>query len=276
MNTSRLILLLALLHVLSPGLVQAQVDDIIVSPDITVTLGGTLVADEDAAEDDLAGGVVVQNVGPIPANADLSAYHDTGGGVTLFSLDITVELPGPLESTVVATPSDVIAFHGGDYFVNFEGAQWGVPKGARIDAVTQLASGNLILSFDTTVMLSGTTFADEDLIEVFTVSRGGSLSFSMFFDGSAAGLSDAVDVDAAHYDEGSDRLYVSLDVGGRAGGESASGGIFADGFEQSNVITFSDEDLLLYEDGQWSVAYDGESEHAEWLAADLVAAFVTP
>lgn len=276
MIMSRLFVPIAIVALFTPGPILAQVDNIIVSPDITVTLGGTLVADENAAEDDLVGGVALQNIGPVPANADLTAYHDTGGGEVYFALDITVELPGPLESTVVPTPSDVIAWGGVEYGLRFIGSMWGVPKGAHVDAVTQLGNGNLVLSFDTTIELDGTTFADEDLIEVSSGIRGGSLSFSMFFDGSAAGLSDAIDVDAAHYDEGSDRLYVSLDTGGRAGGESASGGIFADGFEQSNVITFSDEDLLLYEDGQWSVAYDGESEHAEWLAADLVAAFVTP
>lgn len=247
MTKSRLFILIAIFSILAPGMALAQVDDIILSPDITVTLGGTLVADENVATDNLSGGVALQNIGAIPANAEVSAYHRMGNGDQLFSLDITVELPG----SVVATPQDVVRYDGGAFTIEFDGSDEGVPAGARVDAVSISGDGDLLLSFDTTLTLSALTVADEDLVEF------NDPDYILFFDGSVAGVPTAADLDAAHWDNDNLFLYVSLDIGGTV-----------------DATVFSDEDLVRRAGPDWSMAYDGDSQHAAWLGGDLVAAFV--
>ncbi|MDX1554675.1 MAG: hypothetical protein R3212_01480 [Xanthomonadales bacterium] len=227
----------------------AQLSSVDVSPDITLGLGAQTAADEDVGQDNLAGGVVLIDLGAIPSNADVTLFHRLDNGDRLFGLDITVELPG----SVVATPADVVRFDGATYSIEFDGSAQGVPSGARLDALSS-DNGNLLLSFDTTVVVSGFAVADEDIVEF------NGASFSMVLDGSSAGVPDNVDVDALHFDPESGDLFVSFDISGTVSG-----------------TTFSDEDLLKYNavGGSWSLAYDGSVLHSDWIAGDLDAAFVT-
>lgn len=228
----------------------APLESLVYSPDITLDLAGQITTDENAAIDDLMGAVVLQNIGAIPANADLAVYHSFGNGDQLLAFDITIELPG----AVIAQPSDVVRrTSGGSYSIEFDGSMEGVPAGARIDALSVDQDGDLLMSFDTTVDLGGLTAADEDVVEF------DGAAFSMMFDGSAAGLAQSVDVDALHYATDSGLLYVSLDIGGSVG-----------------MLTFGDEDLLRFDPGatSWSLAYDGSAEHPAWNAGDLDAAWV--
>jgi hypothetical protein len=227
------------------------VASVIYSPDITLDLGGQVTSDENAALDDLSGSVTLQNIGVIPPNADLSAYHRFDNGDQLLSFDITITLPGP----VIARPGDVVRrAANGSFSIEFNGAAEGVPAGARIDAVSVEGNGDLLLSFDTTVGLPSLVAADEDV-----VGFDGS-DFSLVFDGSAAGLTPGADLDALHYASDSGLIYASFDIGGTVGG-----------------INFSDEDLLRYDPGttSWTLAYDGSAEHLAWNAGDLDAVFVT-
>jgi hypothetical protein len=219
-------------------------DAIAASPDITIDLAGTTTNDEDVAEDDF--GMTVPTTGPpgIPQSADLDAYHRLIDD-DLFSLDTTVTLPGGL----TAGPEDVVRWDGAAYSLEFDGSANGIPSGARVDAVSvEGLSGDLILSFDISVDLGGLTADDEDLVAF------DGLSFSSFFDASAAGVPGSLDLDAVHHIDANGNLAVSFDTSAMVGG-----------------ITFDDEDVLEYDVGgdSWELVFDGSAEHADWEPADL-------
>lgn len=250
MISKTVLILSAFLALAGATPLAAQVESIRLSPDITLTLGGVLTNDHDVASDNLSGAVALENIGAIPANADLAVYHALDNGDVLLAFDITIELPGAL----VATPSDVVRYDGVNYTLEFDGSAQGVPAGTRIDALSAAGDGDLLFSFDTTVALSGLTVADEDVVEF------DGANFSMLFDGSAAGVPEAADVDALHFAPESGDLYVSLDIGGVV-----------------DTLAFNDDDLLRHNPGggTWATAYNGIAEHAAWAAGDLDAAFVT-
>lgn len=221
---------------------SASLAQVAYSPDVTVSLSGTVVTDEDAAVDDLAGSVGLADLGPLPAAAEVDAYS-VDGSDRLFSLDTTTPLTGGL----VAVPADVVRFDGAAYTLAFDASAAGVPEGANVDAVS-IAGAGLYLSFDTTVDLGvGITPADEDLV-LFT---GG--GFVLAFDGSAAGLDPALDLDAANVQpDGS--FVLSLDQPGTVGG-----------------VVFDDDTILIHDGSTWAVAVDASDQDAGFGAADLVA-----
>lgn len=235
---------------ISPAALHAAtpLQDITHSPDITLVLGGVTVNDEDPALDELAGTISLLDIGSIPSATDLNAYHVLADGDQLISFDITVVLDG-----LTASPGDAVrVIFSGGYDLEFEASANNLPSGVLVDALSE-QNGELLLSFDTTVVLEGSlTVDDEDL-----VSFDGS-SFSLFFDGSAAGVSPALDLDAAHYLQDKNRLLLSFDGSGMV-----------------DSVYFDDEDLLEYDfaSGSWEFAYDGSGQHANWPVADLNAAY---
>lgn len=224
---------------LLPGLVIAQ--SLRYSPDTTAVLGGITTADETVAEDDLAGGVIINNIGPLPAAADLTAYHLTVDGHHLMAFDTTVVLGG-----LTVEPGDVVRFDGAVYNLDFDASGEGVSASTYVDAVAENA-GDLVLSFDTTVTLDGITLDDEDLVGF------DGTNFTLFFDGSDDGVTQALDLDAAHVLENG-ILQLSFDSSGSIAG-----------------ISFDDEDVLSYDatNDLWSLIYDGDTQHSGWAAADL-------
>jgi hypothetical protein len=213
-------------------------DSVSASPDVTVELASAPFDDEDVAVDDLLGVVAPASLGTLPANADLTAYHLLANGDQLFSLDTTVELAGSL----TVEPGDVVRYDGVSYTLEFDASAEGVPNGVITDAVSVAGSGDLLLSFDTTVDLGAVTADDEDLVEF------DGASFSLSFDGSAAGVPAALDLDAAH------RLF------------DGTLGLSFDGSGQLGGVDFDDEDVLGYDPSgpTWSLLYDGSAQHSEW------------
>jgi hypothetical protein len=115
---------------------------------------------------------------------------------------------------------------------------------------------DLLLSFDVTVSLpasgGGTiTVDDEDVV------RWEGAGFTLFFDGSAAGVNPALEVDAVHSIAKAGPVLVSFDGSGTVG-----------------TVGFDDEDVLEWDaiSSTWSLAYDGSVQHAGWPSADLDAA----
>jgi hypothetical protein len=217
------------------------------SPDVTIELGLTTQtsADENVAVDNLLGMVLLQNLGTLPRAGDLSCYAKLTDGDDLFCFDTTVELPGP----VYAQRGDVVRFDGADFSIEFDASAAGVPAGAVTDAVAE--TGGLLLSFDTTVDLGGgVTAADEDLV------RWDGATFTLIFDGSAAGIDAALDVDAAQH-LGGPSWALSFDTSGNVGG-----------------IDFDDEDVLEYDGSAWTLGFDGSTQDTDWAGADLDAVFV--
>ena len=216
------------------------------SPDVTIALGAANVvtADHAVAVDNRLGIVALADLGPIPESADVIGYGERLGGDKLMSFDTTVALSG----RVVARPGDVVAWDGSVHSIVFDATAEGLPAGVRVDAVSLAADDGLLLSFDTDVSLpGGLTVADEDLV------RWDGRRFRLAFDGSAAGVDRALDLDAAQ-DLGGDHFLMSFDTAGSIG-----------------RLVFQDEDVLRYADGVWSLEVDGSALDADWVAADLVA-----
>lgn len=212
------------------------------STDITTSLDTSTLNDEDVGIDNLAGTVSLQSIGSIPAETDLDGYAVRPNGNQLLSFDTAVVLPGGL----TAGPADVVRYDGATYSMEFNGAARGVPNGVNIDAVAIYGS-SLLLSFDVAVDLGALHAEREDLV-LFDGA-----GFTMFFDGSAAGVSPDLNLDAASYLDCDDHLLLSFDGSGTIGG-----------------VAFDDEDVLEYNRaGTWELAYDGSARHPGWSAADL-------
>jgi hypothetical protein len=132
----------------------------------------------------------------------------------------------------------------------FDGSVEGVPDGARIDAVSDADDGGLLLSFDITVALGGTTFDDADLVHFDAAGP----TFSLLFDSAAASVPAALDLDAAHFLFATGGLLMSFDSSGSLGG-----------------VSFDDEDVLEYDPGSgiWALSVDTQAFEPGWAGADL-------
>jgi hypothetical protein len=214
------------------------------SPDIAVVLGDVTVDHNEVAEDNLSGGVSVVNVGAIPPSAIITAYDRPPNGNQVLSFDTTVSLPGG----VIAERGDVVRFDGATYTIELSAAATGVPSGAVVDAVSEIGPDDLLLSFDVAVEIHGVFADDEDLLRVHAGTA------SLFFDGSAAGIDPALDLDAAHLIATNGHLLLSFDGSGTVSGVS---------FAQSDVLEYAPAT------GSWEASYRGTSEHAGWAAAEL-------
>lgn len=237
-----------------PASAATSLDSVSASPDVTVELSSTTFDDEDVAVDNLLGIVVPASLGSLPANASVTAYHLLGNGDQLFSLDTAAELAGPL----FVEQRDVVRYDGLAYSLEFDGSGSSVPEGSAIDAIA-MRGADMLLSFDTTVELPTAvpqpiTASDEDLVSF----DGTEFSSSLFFDGSAEGVSDAVDLDGVDVLDLNGHYLLSFDTSGRVDG-----------------VDFDDEDVLEFDPvvGTWELNVDGSVEHAEWAPADLDALY---
>jgi len=213
------------------------------SPDTTIVVGGLTAEDEEVIHDETPGRLTRVDLGGLPPEADLVAFHPNSDGTHLFALDVTVVLGG----TLVVGPQDVVTFGTTGYSVQFDGAAAGLPQGAAIDALTMGPGGHLLLSFDTTVDVDGHVFEPEDL----AIHDGA--GFVPFFDGENAGVPRGLNLDAAHLLE-TGRLLLSFDGSGEIGG-----------------VRFDDEDLLEHDPGTggWERNTDMSNRSPDWAAADL-------
>lgn len=213
------------------------------SPDVAAVLGGTAFADEAVMADDRAGTVVPVPLGPLPAQADIAAYHLLPNGNHLLVFEATVSLPGPL----AAGPADVVRFDGAAYTIELAGEEAGLPRGVRIDALATLADGRLLVSLDVAADFGTQQVGDSDLLAL------GDEPPALHLGATALGIAEALDVDAVHrFDDG--RLLVSFDTGGTVGG-----------------VPFGDDDVLELDPAgpSWELAYDGDAEQPGWTGADL-------
>jgi hypothetical protein len=217
------------------------------SPDITIDLGaGVVAADEDVAVDNQLGIVALENLGPLPNSSEVVALGLDVNGDRLLAFDTTT----PLSGGVIARKGDVVRFDGAVYSIEFDASLAGLPTSAATDAVSLSANG-LLLSFDTTVSLSGgLVAADEDLVEW----DGG--TFTLRLDGSSEGVASSLDVDAVQ-DLGGGRFLISFDTTGSVGG-----------------VVFADEDVLRFDGSSWSLEIDTSTLGSAWGAADLDAVMV--
>ena len=243
---------LALLIIPLAAAAQNRVD---FAPDITAPLGtgpSLVVTDHNLAHDNAVGAVTGYLIpaGTLPPNVQIEGYHPLANGNTLLALDVTTALPGlPVASP--AEPRDVVEYNRATatFVTYFDGSAAGVPSNAHIDAVSLTAGGALQLSFDITVSLGGVGPVDDEDAVVYL---GGGI-FAMVYDGSAAGVPTALDLDALQAAPGA--LLVSFDISGTVPG-----------------VTFADEDVVSYAigPGTYTMYFDGSvSDPVDWPDADL-------
>ena len=231
----------ALVLASSASFSATPLSEVRVSPDTTVTLGTSTVDDETIAIDDLAGHYAALGLGGIPPETDLDAYALLPNGQQLISFDTTVNL----FDGSTPKPGDVWRYNGVGYTVEFDAAARGVPGGANLDAVA-VYGGALLLSFDIAIDV-GIAVEPEDLV------RFDGTGFSLFFDGSAAGVAPGLNLDAADYLPCNGHLLLSFDGSGSIGG-----------------VDFDDEDMLEFNRvSTWEMAYDGTAEDVRWGDVDL-------
>lgn len=236
------------------GAAGAQVLAVDLSSDVPFVLGAGTFGPGAVVTVPAAGPYAVVDLGTLPANANVTAFHELDDGRRLFSLESCTALPGG----VTADRDDVVQYDGASYSIFFDGAAAGLPTGARIDAIGWRRQGgvaSLLLSFDVTVALpGGLTAEDEDVV----AWAGG--AWALAFDGSAAGISPELDLDGYDRDPVTGTVFASFDGSGRLPG-----------------LDFDDDDVLAWDGSTWSLALAGDVVGPSFAAGDLDAlAVVTP
>ncbi len=252
-------LVLALSALASEGLAQS----LEISSDTTTVLAGVVVDRRQPAEDDNVA-IVPTAIGPaapgvsLPNGSDLDAFDRLPNGDVLFSTDITVAVAG-LPAPGVAGPGDVVLVDPQGPVIVYSATGAGLAAGTDVDAVSAEADSDLLLSFDTTVSVSGTVVDDEDVVRIDTPTGNPTL----VYDGSAQGVATGLDLDGVYRKLDDGHLLLSFDGSGTLGG-----------------IPFDDEDVLDWNpaNGAYAFAYDGSSPPAAWAAGadlDAVSGFPT-
>ena len=120
---TRILLVAWLAFLVVPGVGRSQ-EPVSFSPDITVELDTTTVADDEVVEDDRAGSLTKANLGTLAEPDDVNAYYRFADEDQLFSLDAGTELAGGL----VVTAADVIRFDGSNPTLEFDASAETVPR----------------------------------------------------------------------------------------------------------------------------------------------------
>lgn len=213
-----------------------------VSPDIDLALGTPerLVLPGDVSFEVPSFPVGRVDLGPLPEGVEVTGFG-LDGTDRLFSVQSALNLG----AGVIARPMDVVHYDGVAYSIAFDGRANGLDDGVTIDAVSR-AGKDLLLSFDTTVLLPGGLVATDH--DVVSFNSG---VFSIEVLGSVAGIHAFLDIDAIHHVAGSRYLF-SFDTAGRIAG-----------------ISFEDEDILEFNGVVWALAWDGSAQDAAWEESDV-------
>jgi hypothetical protein len=208
-----------------------------VSADIPLTPAAAFLQDHVPGED-RGNGPVAMPIAGIPDAADLVAFD-----ATLAQLLLCVDVPISLAAGAVSRPGDVLGWNGASLTRVFDSAAAGVPAGTGCDAVARSGS-ELLISFDRTLAAG---YAPADVV------RWNGATFSLAFDGSAAGLPAQANVDAITV-AADGVLWLSLDAGSSVAG-----------------ITYADEDVLAWQPagGTWSEVRRLSIDSVRWRAANL-------
>ena len=130
----------------------------------------------------------------IPTESRIDALARTAAGGLVLSFDTSITF-----TSLRADDSDLLLFAGGPPAFYLSAAAAGIAPELDVDAVHLLASGHLLLSFETGGTVGGLTFADEDVLELDPAGP----SWELAYDGRAQhpGWGDA-DLDALWAVEG--------------------------------------------------------------------------
>ncbi len=86
--------------------------------------------------------------------------------------------------------TQTVYYQSGSWSLEFDGPMYGIPSDVSIDAFAYDTNGDLILSFDEPVTLSGTNFMPSDLV------RYDGATYTLYWSGSSAGLGPDTNIDA--------------------------------------------------------------------------------
>ena len=206
---------------------------------------GQYAARKDYVADNLLGARSRVSIPGLPDTVNLRDFQLDANGDLLFCLDVGATLGG-----TYFDPADVIKLAGGAFSKAFDAAAAGVPKGVRCDGVARDGSnGALLLSFDRTFTVAGTTIVPADVIRVASGAFG-----TKALDAVALGLDARLNVDAIDTVGTTTDLLLSFDTGGDVAG-----------------ITFADEDVLQlhYAGNVWSTRFTMLPSSDRWSAANL-------
>jgi len=209
----------------------------------------------------------INNVRPVVNAAykplTITGENDADGGVdpgpvcntVPYSVYLSPKKAGSVDGLAFAD-EDVIKYDGAtcEWSMVFDGTAAGLPASANVDGLA-IIDQDLYLSFAAPLSVPGIPGSTDDS-DVVKFSSG---AFSMYFDGSAHGLSaDAEDVDAVAFDA-TGKLLVST-----------TGVFVVDGLPKGQ-----DEDLLRLNGAAWELYFDG-SHNAGLGGEDVAGASVAP
>ena len=211
-------------------------DDVVFTPDASPLVSGSFdyvfggLAAEDAATVDITG---VDDIGVSGGSTGDILIAD--GGVTILSVNASASVTG--NSTF--QDEDLFGWNGSGFEPWFDGSdhELGGDSGRDINAADVLANGDIVFSITGgNETFGGVNFEEEDLI------LWDGAGYSMFFEGDPNGLDGGYeDIDAVHVvDAASGSFIFSTSGGGSAGG-----------------ISWSDEDLVLFDGSAFSKFWDG-------------------
>ncbi|MBX3023300.1 hypothetical protein KF840_00145 [bacterium] len=109
----------------------------------------------------------------VPSGAQVDALRVLGAGKFLLSFDTSVDF-----GSFVADDEDIVQLDGAVATLFFDGSQHGVPDGLDLDAFDRLANGDLLLSFDTSGVIAGIAFNDEDVLAFTPATNAWSLVYA--------------------------------------------------------------------------------------------------
>ncbi len=217
------------------------------TPDTSLVLGtnNQTVTPQDVVRHIPGGTATLETGSPfVGAGVRLTGYHFISATQQWYAFDNPVVL-----GAISFNPQDVAQLSGGTWSHVLNGTTEAIPNGVQVDAVARdPATGDLLLSFNTTVTLDTVTFDPRD------IARYSGGTFSMYRQLSTlvpAGLHlSGLDVLPAG------RLLLAFDGSGSLGG-----------------ILFDDEDILEYDpnSGIWEMNYDGSLQDTDWPPAQMEA-----
>jgi hypothetical protein len=229
-----------------PSAAQTPLSTLCVSPDITVTLIGTVFPQQVQCYS-FPSDLFVATFAGIPAGVDVTGYFPLSATQTLLTIDTTAALPTNGSGGIVTvTPHDVASYNPSTSFFSstlyFSGESNSVPDGTRIDALGMDTAGNLLLSFDVTIVVPQSGGGSITVKPADLVSFNGS-AYTLVFNSATAGIPDGTNLDGATMLPNTD-LLLTFDVIGSIAG-----------------IDFTPTDILEFNSGgnSWVLAFDGAS-----------------
>ena len=170
----------------------------------------------------------------LPAGANVDGFDRIDATHFYMSFSGSVNPPGPLGTV---QDEDVVYYNNGVWSLFFDGSAHGLgASGLDVDAVS-ISGGRLFFSLNSNSLVPPGVGGPGDDADIYRWNGGN--SFTRWFDASARGAS-TDDVDGLTITS-ANRFYVSYSVNTTVPGIGA----------------VQDEDIVYYDNGVWSVAFDG-------------------